>query len=691
MNKTASMKKKVLFLLTLTGYALFSTAYSQDTIIYKPADELFELSLDDFLNVVITPSKLAQSINDVTQKVDIISSKEIESIVSGNRNICEIISKLPGVSVSVLSRNDANWGTYGGIGPKYSTYMLQGLPVDAFIDPMSLDMNAIDHIEVQRGPASVIYPNYLSQDFAGSQGPLAGTVNLILKNKIEQQKTSFQTSFGSYNTFNSQIYHEARKELVNYFYGSTYEMSDYTNYGTAGSWLNMKKYPEYRKTKVYGGLTLFLDQNENQKLTVFFQETWHSGDAGRVYKGFKNQYGTVNLGYDIALNGRINLQSHLGIRSYDRSWQESNFGITDTLKSDNGVNQLIIPVDISLSWLQGKSGSLNIGADYQGAKYSTWTDPLTCYHIFGNISSALQGGVYIQEELRPVKGLTLRGGLRYSYINNTIELSNSGNPADNSLSWHKLLWSAGAKYKVNDQISLYSNSGSSFITPGLKSISGTLLLSDFGVDGRNGQLPNPDLKPESGIGTDAGLDFTLPIYFKLNIRGFFTVLKNGIVDNVVSQNPSQTQSINTESTATGGEIEVSQRVNSLFSWYINGTYMKTNVKNELNIDQNNVEIPFSPNFVFNLGGNFQLPCGLIFSPSVNYNDGFYDGISKTQRTKYNPGVIINTYLAQQITKSDLIKLDCFAQLYNISNNDYSMPWQFKNPGFSGMFGIKVTF
>jgi hypothetical protein len=29
-------------------------------------------------------------------------------------------------------------GTYGGIGPKYSTMMVNGLPVDAFVDPMTL-------------------------------------------------------------------------------------------------------------------------------------------------------------------------------------------------------------------------------------------------------------------------------------------------------------------------------------------------------------------------------------------------------------------------------------------------------------------------------------------------------------------------------------------------------------------------
>lgn len=684
------MKEKLVLFLICCMFFLSESSIAQDTIRNKSIEDLFTLSLDDFLEVVITPSKLAQSVDDVTQKVDVIQSKDIDQVVSGNRNICEIISKLPGVSVSVLSRNDANWGTYGGIGPKYSTYMVQGLPVDAFIEPMSIDLTAIDRIEVQRGPASVMYPNYLSQDFAGNQSPLAGTVNMILKDKIDHSMTSFQTSVGSYNTLNSKFYHQNVSRNVHYYTGATYEMSDYTNYGIDGSWLNMQKNPEYTKTKIYGGMTLFFGENEDQKLTIYSQGTFHNGDAGRVYKGFHNQYGIVNLGYYAKLSDRLSLQSHLGIRSYDRTWQESTYGVIDTLNSDNGVKQLIVPVDISLSLAHGRSNALVLGTDYQSSRYSTWTEPVNENFMFGNISDALQGGVYLQEEWRPVSGLTLRGGFRYSYIRNTIALENFGKPVSDELTWDKVLWSAGLRYKLHEKISIYFNSGTSFSTPTLKSIGGTIPMSDLGVPGRNGQLPNPDLKPESGLGTDVGFDFILPSRIKMGIRGFYTILKDGIVDNVVSQNPSQTQSINTESVAGGGEAEISQKINSTVSWYVNATYMETGIHNEFNSDQHQSDIPFSPQFVMNCGGAVQLPFGLTIIPAVNYNDGYYDGISKSGRTKYIPGLVLNTYLSQQFIM-DGYAIECFARLYNLTNNDYHLPWQFKNPGLSVMLGLKISF
>jgi iron complex outermembrane recepter protein len=553
-------------------------------------------------------------------------------------------------------------------------------------------MNAIDHIEVQRGPASILYPNYMSQDFAGNQTPLAGTVNLILKSKINEQKTIFDLSYGSYNTVNGQIFHQNHFNRLNYFLGSTCEMSDYTNYGIAGSWLNMKKDPEYRKTKIFGGVTLFLDDSESRKLTMYYQGTFHSGDAGRIYRGFSNDYGTFNAGYEMTLDNGMRLQSHAGIRSYNRTWQESNFGVIDTLKSENGVYQVIIPADISLSWSHGKSGVLCFGGDFQEASYYTWTDPLKGYHSYVTKASSTQSGLYIEEQLNPVKGLILRGGIRIAYLRNIVALVSGGSPGNDMASWKKLLWSAGSKYSLNEIISLFTNIGTSFAAPGLKSSCGTIKSEDFGIPGYNGQLPNPDLKPESGLGIDAGIDLKFSSRLKIAARLFYSKVSEAIVDNIVSQNPSQTISQNAgSSNATGGELELSQKLSSSFSWYANYTLMKSNTRDNININQNDVRLAFSPENILNLGFLYSSVSGFIFSPALNYNGGYFDGIDRTNRKYFKPGVLLNLYISKRFSGNKSYPVDLFTRLSNITNNDYEMPWQFRNPGFSGMLGIKVTF
>lgn len=667
------MKKKGLLLAGLWAFSLLQISaheYAKDTIAIEV--------------ITVTASKTPQSIGNVTQKIDVIDSREIGKVVSGNRTISEVLMYKPGSSVSSLSRNDANWGTYGGIGAKYSTYMLQGLPIDAFVDPMSLDLSPIDRIEVQRGPASVIYPNYLSQDFAGNQSPLAGTINLILKEKIDKPLTSFSTAYGSYNTLNGQFYHQGKTQNLNYYAGANYESSDYTNYGTANSWLNMQKTPEYKKTKLFGGATWYPAGNDKQKFTLFVNKTFHTGDAGRVYRGFENEYGTINAGYSIELNDRMNLQAHAGIRNYNRSWQESNFGVIDTLKSNNGVDQTIVPSDISLTIRHGKANLFIIGSDYQGANYSTWTDPLQGYRSFGNKSTAFQSGIYAQEELH-ISKLIWRAGVRYNYMKNNVELVDGGAPGEKSKEWNSFLWSTGLKYKFNNNLSLFANAGNSFLTPGLKSTGGTIRLSDKGVIGRNGQLPNPNLKPESGLGIDAGADVSLPANFKVSVRGFYLSVNDAIIDNVVSQNPSQTQSINAgQTTSKGVEAELKQMITTDIQWFVNYTFMKTEVKDA-------GTVPFAPEQVANLGVNLSTSYGLSFSPYLNYNHGFYDSSDIASRSFFKPGTLLNINVSQILAKTESYNVEAFGNFYNVTNNKYEMPWQFQNPGFSMMAGIKATF
>jgi outer membrane receptor for ferric coprogen and ferric-rhodotorulic acid len=153
------------------------TAWGQnDTPGDKPATDSGPASPNYVINVV-TDTKIPQAQKNVTQKVIVLDSADLDQVTPNNRNVAEPIQYQPGVAVTVLSRNDANWGSYGGLGPNYNSYLLDCLPVDAFVNTMSLDPWAFQSIEMYQGPASVLYSNYLSMDFAGVQAPLAGTTN----------------------------------------------------------------------------------------------------------------------------------------------------------------------------------------------------------------------------------------------------------------------------------------------------------------------------------------------------------------------------------------------------------------------------------------------------------------------------------------------------------------------------------
>lgn len=637
--------------------------------------------------VVITATKDLQNTKFITQKTDIISKKELALNFSGNNNLCELIQNKPGVSVRALSRNDANWGTYAGAGPKYSTYMLEGLPIDAFVDPMSIDALMIERIEIQRGVASVLYPGYLSQDFAGNQSPLTGTINLILKDKIQSRESHALVSYGSYNTMNTQLYHQDIYKKLSFFGGVNYEISDYTDYGIENSWLNMHKNPEYKKLKTFAGSNL---EYGKSKLKIFFNRTSHIGDAGRIYRQYDHNYSTFNFSQITQINDNLSLSLSGGLRIYDRNWQESKYNKLDTLLSDNGAYQNIFPLDLHGKYSNGKN-QLLFGIDYQNASYRTFTTPAGGSAELGNKSRAQQTGLYLHDEFKS-GNLTLRAGFRYNIINNHIDLISGGNPGEQDRDFNILIWNAGIKYRLNETINIYGNAGNSFIAPGLKSIGGTIRLEDKGIQGKNGQLPNSDLKPENGLGLDLGTDISLLNKINFGLRGFMFRIEDAIVDNRVSESPSQSQSVNAGNSGSNGiETEIKYNISSEFKIFANYTFIKTKIENPLDADQNESQIPFAPSGIINAGFHYSNSWGLSINTSINYTNAFYDSSSKSGRKEFSPGMIANISASQRIVNTDSSEFQLFTNLYNVTNNKFEMPWQFRNTGFAFTIGLKSIF
>jgi outer membrane receptor protein involved in Fe transport len=638
--------------------------------------------------ITVTASKTAQAQKDVTQTVRVIDAEEIERLPKGpNRNLSELLSYEPGNFVSALSRNDANWGSNGGMGPKYNSYLLEGQPIDAFVDGMSLDPWALERVEVQRGPAAVMYSNYLAMDFAGNQTPLAGITNYVLRDRIDSPLTRIQLGGGSWATVNAQAYTQARAGALHYFMGGSYERSDYTNYGTPGSWLSILDDPQYTKLKLYGKGTVFLGRDD-QSLSLFAHYTGHTGDVGRPNRDFDHSYGTINAAYQNRLSDALDLQVKGGARLYGRRWGEDRYPESLALREHDGVEQTVFPGDVTFSWRHSGESRLTLGADTQYATYETYAEadgPRTK----GNDATAFAAGLFAQEQL-VVSDFVLRGGLRYGYSEQSYTLLSGASPGVPDKSWSELLWSAGMRWNASPELAVFTNAGSSFVAPTPKAVGGTLQSSDLGVAGRNGQLPNAELKPESGVGGDLGADLRLPRGLKLGVRGFLNRIDDVIVDNVVSQDPSQTRSSNAgNATSYGVEVALDQAVSRSVSWFVNGTYTHSRIENPLDLDQDGADIPFVPDWTANAGASVSLPRGFTVSPYLRAVGSYYDGTSKSGRQSFGKYVIPALRVESLIPAGAGADVVLTLDLNNLTNNRYAMPWQFRDPGFSAFGTVSV--
>ncbi|MCX7770783.1 MAG: TonB-dependent receptor [Proteobacteria bacterium] len=629
--------------------------------------------------IVVTESKIEQSEQYVTQKIDVVTEEEINVIPIKNRNLSEIIETQPGSFVNPLSRNDANWGSFGGLGPKYNVFLLDGVPIDNMVDPMSLSVNGLERVEVFRGPASIHYQNYLSADFAGFQSPLAGVTNFVLKEKIDKSATKILAGYGTWDTNFYSIYHQGKVSDFNYFLGGDFEQSNYTNYGTNPSWLNMIDDPEYKKTKLYGKVTYFI-KPDKESLSIFAHHTQHTGDAGRPNRDFDHNYDVVNFGYTNEWSDNVNIALKGGYRNYHRRWGEDNYPANLQLREHDGVRQKIFPIDLNVNIRHMKNSLFTTGVDYQFATYDTYAE-VNGFKSLGNDAQSQAVGVYVQEKL-VMDNFVLRAGLRYANIDNEFDLLSGNIPDIREKSWQRLIYSVGIRYNLNNNFSFFANSGNSFIPPSAKQVGGTLKATDIFVPGKNGQLPNPGLKPEKGTSYDVGVEGYFKNFYTA-LRLYYTRLKETIVENVVSTTPSQTRSENAGKTKSYGlEFEIKNEITPNLWWFANATLTETDVDNPFDINQNNSDIPFVPKYMANLGVFAKLPYGFTIYPYATFVGKYYDSTNKSGRRDFGPYEYLNLKLIKELVSKKDYKIELNFDINNIFDRKFEMPWQFQDPGFN---------
>jgi len=644
------------------------------------APDVFELSLEELASVVVTDTKIAQSHGSVTQKVEIVEDGEIDRHTALKRNLSDLLIYKSGLFINTLSRNDANWGSFGGLGPKYNGYLLDGLPIDSFVDTMSLDPWILGRIELYKGPASVMYSNYLSMDFAGNQTPLTGITNFVLKDKISGPLTRIRLGGGSYGTGSGKFYHQNGANGFNYFFGGGLERSNYADYGTPNSWLNILRDPQYQKRSLYANASYLF--GGGQKLSLFVHRTIHDGDAGRPNRDFEHGYDTVNLAYQNQVNDKLNVQIKGGYRGYDRCWGDDNFPAGLDLKNHSGVLQKILPFDLSINYKHAGESLLTLGVDSQFAGYKTYAETPAGVRTTDADMSSISRGIFIQEKLVRDKWIFRAGG-RTNRTEHSYDMINGAAPAgDSKKSWSMPLWSFGARYNRSSRIAFYANTGTSFVAPSAKQIWGTA----------GGQLANPGIKEENGTGSDLGIEWRPDGRTTIGMRALANELDNAIIDNVVSLNPSRTQSVNAGNARSyGAELTAERKASDNLRWFANVTRISSRVENPLDKDNDGTNIPFVPDYVANAGLTMKLTGEVTLSPYVHTAGNYYDSTSRAGRLKFGPYQTINLKIHKDFPKKSKYDAGVFIDLNNITNRRFEMPWQFQDTGFNAFIGLEASF
>ncbi|MFC1553729.1 TonB-dependent receptor plug domain-containing protein [candidate division KSB1 bacterium] len=248
-------------LLFIVSFIVFSLIFPDTILGQMNIEDLRKMSFEELMNVeIITAGKTSQKISDIPASVILITRKEIEKY--GYTGLDEILENIPGLfNINDYCNDMANLGIrgfWGGIENSNIFYMINGvnqvldLTSDYWILKIAVPVEAIDRIEVIRGPMSIMY----------GSGAFFGAINIITneQNKNESE-TIFSGSIGSEKTRKLYFRSSGNKDDISY----TINFSDLDSYGIDESYSRMVRQPSILPS--YGisadqktGSTLELDQ-----------------------------------------------------------------------------------------------------------------------------------------------------------------------------------------------------------------------------------------------------------------------------------------------------------------------------------------------------------------------------------------------------------------------------------------------
>ena len=156
------------------------------------ADEPY--SLDE---VVVTASRIEAPLAEAPANVTVITAEQIRE--TGAQTLVDVFDREPGVFTQNLLGNPKTANIdirgYGEAAPQNVLFLVNGRRVNSIdlsgADLAQIPVDAIERVEVYRGPASVLY----------GDNAAAGAVNIILKAGEGSPKGSVSVTTGSYNYF----------------------------------------------------------------------------------------------------------------------------------------------------------------------------------------------------------------------------------------------------------------------------------------------------------------------------------------------------------------------------------------------------------------------------------------------------------------------------------------------------------
>lgn len=460
---------------------------------------------DDYLDaVVVTASRIEESLYKASSSIGVIDNKEIEE--SAPSTFAETVNKMP--NVEVTSENDpfSSRISIRGSDSNEITYLIDGMrqddltlggnrPLGLYVDP-----EMIKKVEVKRGGGASLYGN----------GGIGGTLAVETKDAkdlLRDGESFGATVKGGYSSANLEwkesafLYGENDSvDAVLGFSHSDSGKSKTSRNGERGKGFSLDNDGASAMAKVS------FKPNDDMKLGLSYNydgndsHTRYDDQSYDKYKLIQHRLGFL---FDYVYGDYVDLKAKLQYSHSNVDYESDIVRNEDTYKAVSGNLQ-----NTSLLKLLGEH-ALTYGGDFSTTKQfgKTRNPGNTLMHDdpARPDSKGFDGGLFIQDEYQLNDFLTVTPVLRYSYYERK---SNNGYDSSND---SKFTPGITSTLKINDNVAFWASANKGFRPPILDEMyySGESYETSIGpwTAKRISEVKsNPNLKAETSNNYEAGIN-----------------------------------------------------------------------------------------------------------------------------------------------------------------------------------------
>jgi outer membrane receptor for ferrienterochelin and colicins len=510
------VKKTILLsILTIAGSTVVFSNSANSTAVNEnnttlSADSTNHHSLEE---IVITGTRTVKRLSESPVLTTLISEKSIRQ--AGTVSTLEgLLDNINGIVISPNAMG--NNMRIKGLNSRYILFLVDGERLvsegaGGNVNLDQIDVNNIKRIEVVEGAASALY---------GSNA-IGAVINIITKEPIHNIEVGANQTYESHNTLRTKIDFGSLFKKFTVRADASRVSSD--GFGGDGTTAFAARYTDYG-----AGTKLSYKPTDKSDINItgryFLHETFNPEKSMNVTHSLTQNMTVGANGGFLSLNDKNNFRVSVNFDKYfdydvlEKKNDEHRLKNSALYISSRAINTFTPTKKWEIV------GGLEYNHEENFATKTLGSQPTTKRNDDVNL--------FAQAEYKPVKGLDIIGGARYTY---NMQFGNAFTP---KLS---LMYSiVGIKFRAGI--------GTAFRAPSIKE-----LYYDFDHQGMFWVYGNPDLKPENGLYVPFSIEYTKG-KFNVSAAGYYNNISNKITqyDVINAQGGNEKYYKNVSSATLGG-------------------------------------------------------------------------------------------------------------------------------------------